>query len=197
VERFKEVYAEIYQKHRRMIDVYRMARIPLPEEYQFVVEHKLSDDFNALINEEILNNAGVFERAHAIRILAKESGLKLNRASSERFFSKRLNENMINLHAKWDDAIAKDCCDVVRVAGRLGVNIDLRTAQEYYMVILSKLESDKSYLSSASAQSLLDFMDLGSQLAINVEKFKINLQKLMASSAVLSGRPTKISRITL
>ena len=168
IEKFKKLYEELYQTHRRMIDVYRMAKIPLPEEYQFIVEHKLSDDFNRLVTERILTSSEIFDKAYAICIWTKEFGLRLNKSPSQQFLTKRLNENMEDILKKWNGDKVNDCYHIVRVAERLGIEIDKRMAQENYLAIIYKLESDKSYLSNVGGQGILDFTELGQRLTINI-----------------------------
>ncbi len=179
MERFNVFCEEIYQKHRRMIDVYRMAKISLPQEYQFIVEHKLSGDFNRLVTENISFDQDAIDKAHTIRVWAKESGLKLNRASSERFLSKRFNKQMAELCVRWEDEKVKDCYRVGKLCERLGIEIDKRSAQENYLVVLQKLESDRLYLTSVSGQGILNFIELGHFLAVNIEKFKVQLEQLI------------------
>jgi len=181
--RFKELYAELYEKHKRMIDVYRLSRIPLPEEYQFVVEHKLSDEFNKLVTEEIFVHPDALDKAYAIRAWAKESGLKLNRAASQQFLAKRINKNMANLFHKWNNEEIKDCYQVMRVAERLGIDVDLRLAQEHYLAIVSKLENEKDYLAKISGQGMVDFIELGHQLLIDIDGFRPNLRKFIINPA--------------
>lgn len=179
LDRFQELYEEIYEKHKRMIDVCRMAKIPLPEEFQFVVEHKLSSDFNRLITERIFSHPDVFDKAYTIRAWAKESGLKLNRVPSQQYLTKKLNKHMADLSLQWDSEKVKNCHQITKVAQRLGIDIDKRMAQENYFTVIAKLECDPAYLAAVAGQGILDFIDLGGQLAINMERFKASLQKLL------------------
>ena len=178
-DRFKDLCEEIYQKHRRMIDVYRMAKIPLPEEYRFIVEHKLSDDFNQLVIENIFTDSDAFDKAHTIRIWAKEAGLKLYRNPSEKFLTKRLNQHMEDLCSRWDDEKVKDACRIGRMCEKLGIEIDKRMAQENYLVIVQQLEVGGLYLTSVSGVGILNFIELGGFLAVNIDKIKPNLEKLI------------------
>ncbi len=178
VEKFSQISDELFQKHRRMIDVYRMAKVPLPEECRFIVEQKISHDFNSLVTERIFENAAVFDKAYTIRLLAKESGLSVNKIPSQQFLSKRLNQDILDLLEKWDDGKIKDCGHIIQIANRLKIGIDLRKIQENYWAIAQRLEHDKEYLSSIRGQSLFDFLDLGRQLSINVEHFKFSSDHL-------------------
>ncbi|MFA5060528.1 MAG: DUF3536 domain-containing protein [Candidatus Omnitrophota bacterium] len=189
IERFKHLADELLQKHRRMIDVYRMTKIPLPDECRFVVEQKLSGDFNDLINKSILSDSEVFDRAHAIRVLAKELGLKLNRSHAEQFLTKQLNETIAGLRIKWNDGKIKDCLSMVKVAQRLGIEVDFRMSQEHYLAIAERLEHDKTYAATAGGQSIFDFIDLGRRLGINVEAIKLNRESPLFKAAFFPSQP--------
>lgn len=181
LERFKELYEDLYQRHRRIIDVYRMAQIPLPEAYRFIVEHRLSDDFNQLVTERLLSSDEAIDKANAIRMWAKEAGLKLNRAPSQEFLTKKLNKNMNSLLGQWNDDQVKECHRIAGIAERLGVVIDNRQAQENYLAIVEKIETDAQYLPAVVGQGIIDFIELGYQLAVNVDRFKDNLTKLIVN----------------
>ncbi|HOW36079.1 MAG TPA: DUF3536 domain-containing protein [Candidatus Omnitrophota bacterium] len=179
---FREFYQELYRKYRRMFDVYRTVRVPLPEEYRFAAEYKLSDDFNKLVNERILIRSDIFDKAYAIRVLAKESGLKLNRIPSQQFLTRRLNKNMADLLVRWDGEKVKDCCLILKAASGLGIDINTRIAQENYLIMVHKLESETGYAADVGPSSAIDFIELAAHLSVNIDKFKVYLEQIASKS---------------
>ncbi len=179
MERFKDFYGELYSKYRRMIDVYRLSKIPLPEAFQFIVQCKLSDEFNQLATDKNLTNSEIWDKAFAIRALAKEVGLKLQRRPSEQFLGRRLNDDMRELFVRWDEERLKDSCEIVKVADHLGIDIDRRLAQENYLDIMDKIKTNAGYGSRISSQGILNFKELGQHLFINIEQFQNILKKFI------------------
>lgn len=133
IEKIGSVYENLYDENKRMNEIYRSIQLPIPEQVRYAVEHTLRKRLKIAVEQLALAGFDPHKVTPLYRVLEAahsfDAELKTKNEEIARLLSEELAARTKKLLGKLEPEVLAECLYIPRIARKIGVELDLRSAQ--------------------------------------------------------------------
>jgi alpha-amylase/alpha-mannosidase (GH57 family) len=184
LEKFANTYNEMYAQGKGSIYHMQNLGLEIPNEFKISAEYALSQRFNELLaNSDGFVEKNIIQEISDINLEAKKINITINKAPSNKHFSRKIITNLHRLTKSFEIQQADAILELFDIIGKLDLQIDISEAQNIYYnriyhrigdIIEDNIESRKEI----DIKFIKLLLDIGTNLNINVDFYKVKLDKL-------------------
>jgi alpha-amylase/alpha-mannosidase (GH57 family) len=174
LKKISGVYESLYEENRKMNEVYRSMNLPIPAEIRFAAEHTLTRRLEKAVQEMAEDHYDFKKITGVTRVIeiAKSFHVELDKLEVLKFLSRELTEKTKRLLEELREEWVAECLSILKTAKKIGVELQLRKAQDYLFFLLRKWQNDPYLLSSISPSAVDRIFELAVGLEINTSPFR-------------------------
>lgn len=174
IEKIENIHENLYDENRGLNEIYRSVNLPIPSEIRYAAEHTLSKRLLAAMKEISAYQYNLRKARPIYRIIdaAKSFGVELEKNEIAGFLEHDLNGKVRELQGGFDFLHVQICIAILRLSRKIGIDLDLRKAQDYLFYFLKKKNIAVSFTEEI-VNALVEFATL---LGINSEAFQSKIK---------------------
>ncbi|MFZ5802075.1 MAG: DUF3536 domain-containing protein [Candidatus Omnitrophota bacterium] len=179
IEKITGMYHDLYEDSRRMNEIYRSLNLKIPEPLQEATAHILEIKLMEALRELEAVNFDLKKSAPVERILAEAKAFEfeIDKKEAAAFLSRALHFSTKRLMESAHPELIRQATNLVRLARRMGIFLNLTEAQNHLFFYLKKLKADPEKIPEELARHAGAFTILLKDLYINPHYFLDALQK--------------------
>lgn len=137
----KASFAQIYARHKGILQNLRELNLPIPEEFAMPARHTLSDRLLREVERlRDITKESAYRRSLDIARSASKLGLQLNVHKASRIFQDMLQSRLSSLRTNLDAAVCEDLLRLTQIAERLKLELNEAPIQtELYFVLQDQI----------------------------------------------------------
>lgn len=178
IEKISSALENLYDENRRMNEIYRSINLPIPEQIRYAAEHTLGRRLKMSIVELAEKGFNPKKAAAFYRLIdqAKSFRVKLPEKDLANFLSREFEKRTEALLSDFRPEVIMDCLNIQKTAKKMKMDFEKRKSQEHLFFLIQQWMRDPEKLPEAVRHSQPPFLQLLSDLQINVEDFKKFIQ---------------------
>jgi len=149
IEKISSAYETLYDENSKMNQIYRAISLPIPDEIRFAVQHTLGKQLEAQLKK--LSAAGFqAKKAQSVsRVIetARSLGVEIKSEHVTRLLSLELANKAHLLSEQMKSEFISECLYILRIAKKIGVNLELREVQDHLFNFLEKSKQNPNLAS--------------------------------------------------
>lgn len=183
LNKFARTYEEMYDEGKGSIYHMQNLGLSIPDEFKIAASYALSRKFNDLIiHSGGFVDPSITQQAVDINYEAKKMGIKLDKAPSNKIFSKKINQNLNRLTYGLEIQQAEVILELFDYIEKLELEVDIAEAQNTYFAkiyihIDEIIEICKESKRSNNKKLIEMLLDIGEKLNINTDFYRTKLAK--------------------
>lgn len=188
LESFANTYKEMYSQGKSSIYHMQTLGLEIPNEFKISAQYALSRKFNALLEHtDGFVEENIVAQISDINYEAKKIGIEIDKGPTNRNFARKIIVNLNRLTKSFEIQQADAIVEMFDIITKLDLQIDISEAQNiYYNKIYHRigdiLENIEQKRNEKDVKFVNLLLEIGKNLNINVEFYKVKLDKLMISA---------------
>ena len=182
--KFADTYKDMYDEGKGSIYHMQNLGLEIPNEFKISAGYALSKRFNDLLeNSDGFVEENVIQKISDINYEAKKIDIKIDKTKSNKTFSKRIITNLNRLTKSFETQQADAILELFDIISKLELDIDIAEAQNiFYNKIYHRigeiLENNLDSPKEKDIKFINMLLDIGRNLNINVDFYKVKVDKL-------------------
>lgn len=145
VEHASQAHSQIFEEHRRIIQVYKGLGLSMPEALRHSAEYALNERLLSLLGAYVIDSYSESKKKATLSVLrdAKELAIELNREKAGRFLEEVFLRCIRKFVEEPSDETLNACYEVLSMGEACAIHFDLRLSQEQLFKYLKTTHSAK------------------------------------------------------
>ena len=184
LSKFAEKYEQMYDQGKSSIYHMQSLGLEIPNEFKISAGYTLSHRYNDLLSDtDGFVDDSIIQQIEGINIEAKKIGVNIDKFPSNLVFSKLIIKNLNRLTKSFESQQAAAICELFDIIDKLDLQMDIAEAQNiYYNRIYHRIgeiiENNTTEPKPKDIKFISMLLDIGEKLNINVDFYKLKLEKL-------------------
>lgn len=184
LEKFANTYNDMYNQGKGGIYHMQNLGLEIPNEFKIAAGYALSHKYNDLLaDSDGFVEASVIQEIQDINFEAKKMNIEIDKTPSNKNFAKRILRNLNRLTKSFEIQQADAIVEMFDIVEKLELQIDIAEAQNIYFNkiyhrIGDILENNSNEPRDKEIRFINILLTIGQKLNINVDFYKIKLEKL-------------------
>lgn len=184
LEKFANTYKDMYDQGKGSIYHMQNLGLEIPNEFKISAAYALSHRYNDLLaNSDGFVEHSVTQQIMDINFEAKKMNIEIDKTVSNNNFAKIIIKNLKRLTKSFESQQADSIVELFDIVEKLDLQIDISEAQNiYYNRIYHRIgdiiENNSSSPSDKDIRFVKLLLTIGEKLNINVDFYKVKLDKL-------------------
>ncbi|MCA9395883.1 MAG: DUF3536 domain-containing protein, partial [Candidatus Omnitrophica bacterium] len=164
VTQASQAHSQIFEEHRRIIQVYKGLGLSMPEALRHSAEYALNERLLSLLNAYVIDSYSEAKKKAVLSVLrdAKELAIELNREKAGRFLEDEFLQSVKDFIRTPSFETLNACYEMLSMSETCAIAFDLRLSQEQ---LFRYLKSDQSSRVSPLLDSKIGFRQMKTILA--------------------------------
>ncbi|MBI4387546.1 MAG: DUF3536 domain-containing protein [Candidatus Omnitrophica bacterium] len=182
IAKINEAYDRLYEDNRRMNEIYRSINLPIPDEIRYAVEYTLGRRIIEAIEElaQFRFDIRKAPRLYKLTEIALELNIETRKSEVSSLLSGALTERVKALAENVSPELATECINIIRIAKKINIPINERTAQDYLFSLFKKWQENSSLMSSYSIETVKAIFKLGAAIWLHPKELKKEFARLFS-----------------
>lgn len=186
LKKFANRYEEMYDQGKSSIYHMQSLGLEVPDEFKISAGYTLTHRYNDLLKDSSgFVDEPVIQQIMAINYEAKRIGIDIDKTTSNKNFGRKLITNLNRLTKSFEFQQAEAISDLFDIMEKLELQIDLTEAQNiYYNKIYHRIgdiiENNKDEQRDKDIKFINILLQIGEKLHINVDFYRIKLDKILS-----------------
>ena len=184
---FANTYESMYNEGKGSIYQMQGLGLKIPEEFKISAQYVLTKQFNDLFNDSRgFLDAETVQLASDINFEAKRIGVEIDKSHTSRVFSKKIAQNINRLSYSLDLQQVDATLELLDCISKLEIDVDIAEAQSYFFskIVSNFEEMIQSISCQADKDLLLMLFEIGENLNINMDYYKIMFDRVLVSAKI-------------
>ena len=180
IEKISAIYENLYDENRRMNEIYRAIRLPIPREIRYAVEHTLSRRLGTAVKQLARQGFNLKKAGPVTHVLeaVKSFGVEIDKEGVTQFLSGELERRTRVLRQIADPEAVTECLNIQKLAKRIGVGLPLEPSQENLFFLLKQWIENPQAIPEGVQASLPSWIQLVTDLHLSPDSFKKAVHKV-------------------
>ncbi len=184
LKKFSNTYKDMYDQGKSSIYHMQNLGLEIPNEFKIAAQYALSQRFNDLLaHTDGFVEPSVIQQIMDINLESKKMNIQIDRTPSNNLFAKKIITNLNRLTKSFESHQADAIIELFDIISKLELQIDISEAQNiYYNKIYHRIgdiiENNKESKKDKDIKFIHLLLDIGTNLNINVDFYKMKLDKL-------------------
>jgi len=184
LEKFADTYKEMYNQGKGSIYHMQNLGLEIPNEFKISAGYALSQKYNDLLSHtDGFVEDGIIQQISDINFEARKMNIEIDKTPSNKAFSKRIITNLKRLIKSFEIQQADAIVELFDIITKLELQVDITEAQNlYYNKIYHRIgdiiEKNETQPKEKDIKFINLLFDIGRNLNINVDFYKVKLDKL-------------------
>lgn len=183
VEKIAAIHENIFDDNRKLTEVYRAMHLSIPKELRFAAEHTFSKRLLQNVMNLAEQNFSLKKARPIYRIIedATALGVDLNRDQTKIFLTAELVRRTEALVHDPQAEQVSTCVNIIKLARKIGVEIDLRPSQDHLFEFLKRYSSSPEKDFKLTTSTFDHLLQLADSLGINIEEYKKKINNALSA----------------
>ncbi len=173
IEKISRIQEELFDSTRRMNEIYRSINLPIPEEIRYAAAHTLSRRLLVAVQElaEDSYDPRKTQTVQHLLDMARKFDVEIKKTEIAAYLDAELAWRARRIASRPLEAEIARAINVEKLARKIGVELDKRSAQDDLLILLRRFAEDADFASSLAPGVIELVFQLASALDINPKRF--------------------------
>ncbi len=184
MEAFANTYETLYSESKGSIYQLQALGLEPPVEFKLVAQYVLAKQFNALFENAKNPSFEAVQKAMDINFEAKQLGITIDKAPTNRIFSKKVAQSVARLAYSLEIQQAEATLELLSSIDDLELQVDISDAQgTYFSKIVSSFDEIMSHIDYTLDKDFISMLfEVGKRLNINTEFYEQMFNKALVNA---------------